>query len=262
MKKYLISLIFVFLGSIVVSEEIPEKDKKKDFLLVTNLIKNSPLSLKHPSEYCLEDNYLYEGATHRAGELNVFILPDRNTEIPGDRFVIIRGSVQKGLDKKLTKKSECPAGYGEKESSQQIRSDWVADETGFSVGKSSTEKMKTIAYIEAENITAFKGFTLSRDSDKKMYKAVFTNNLKVPVKNLKLVAHYESHGFGKPMPHFTSKKFPLVKPGQKATYIIPETLENKDKMRGRKQKYSFHSAKVSSHSNDLRILLEIFKRSE
>lgn len=185
--------------------------------------------------------------------------PVQEKEITAHQFVIIQGSVHENLFEKLIRKNECPPNYGEKESNQQIRSDWVSAETGFTVGRSTSGKLKSIRYLEAAEIKPFSGFTLHKEAETESYTAVFKNTLQVPVNNLEIVAHYESHSFGKPMPHYITRKFPLVKPGQRATYVMPVMHESADSQPGKKKKFRFHSVEARSSSQGLNIHLELFK---
>ena len=67
--------------------------------------------------------------------------PTKNNKALG-KVVQITGVKDSDLNKIIVKKGKAPADYGKQQSMMQIRSDWVGEETGFNIGRSTFEKLK------------------------------------------------------------------------------------------------------------------------
>lgn len=116
---------------------LPEDKSLYEKVFVGILNKNSPLSLKYPSELCLDDGFLYKGVPYRIENYNLYSKPEIELKAFEGKVIIIQGSFKKDVNRIMTKMKACPADYGREKSYLQIRSDWVSNETGFAIGRSS-----------------------------------------------------------------------------------------------------------------------------
>ncbi|BBM82751.1 hypothetical protein [Candidatus Uabimicrobium amorphum] len=227
--------------------EVKEKPKpqRHRIIVIGKLVKTKPLTMKKPSEYVLEDDMLYKGADYYVGDLYIHSTKKRDLSDLENRVVMVHGYLEKDLNKVLEVIGECPENYGEQESMQQIRSDWVDDETGYSIGHSSTEALKQVSYVRYYKIQKCKGFRAKKYLDSKKVEIIFHNHLRKSISDLKLVAHYESV-FGKPVPMYQDKKIASLSPGEKASFVIPMTIASI-------KKYRLHAVKACADANDLHI---------
>ncbi|GMT48619.1 MAG: hypothetical protein IEMM0008_0158 [bacterium] len=101
------------------------KPAKRLHLTLGILVKNKPKGLLNPSEYVLEDGYLYKGADYRINGTNIVLTDKKNIDELAGKVVIIYYAVKKNLNKTLKKKGKAPKDYGRQESMMQIRDEWV-----------------------------------------------------------------------------------------------------------------------------------------
>ena len=228
-----------------VNTQEQSKPQRHRIIVIGKLIKTKPLTMKKPSEYVLEDDMLYKSADYYVGNLYIHSTRKRDLSNLENRVVMVHGYLEKDLNKVIEVIGECPENYGEQESMQQIRSDWVDEETGFSIGRSSTEALKKVSYVRYYKIQKCKGFRAKKYLDTKKVEIIFHNQLRKSIPDLKLVAHYESV-FGKPVPMYQDKKIASLSPGEKASFVIPMTIASI-------KKYRLHSVKACADANDLHI---------
>ncbi len=116
-------------------------------ILLARLVKNSPMSVEHPSEYCLEDKQLYRGSEFRAGDLNLFGATGELKRDWGGAPVLLFGSLKRPLMSVVTKVGPCPADY-ENIPIPQMRSDWGSPECGQNLGHSTRATLEGLDYFE------------------------------------------------------------------------------------------------------------------
>ncbi|HMV79067.1 MAG TPA: hypothetical protein PL048_00500 [Leptospiraceae bacterium] len=253
-------LILYILSVLFFQISISAQKTEPSVTYIMPIYKNLPLSLKNPSEYCLEDEKLYTGSEFRAGELNIFSADEKKPLKADFRFAVIVGKLKKDMNSKLKFKSECPAGYGEMESSQQLRSDWVSKETGFTIGRSSRDIMKEISYIEVQKISEYKGFELRRTKKYGYSSVYFKNSLSTEIPELTITAHYESKGKGKPYPDYRNKTYTNVQKGDKIFFEIPHKYaKEKEDPSDKSVSFHLHSVSATAVTPDIKISLEIIK---
>ena len=232
----LISLLFLFQcqNKPISKKEIlkPKRTIKFSQIYIGRLNINSPLSLKYPSEYCLEDGYLYKSIPHRIGDINLYSSTPQKLDSFNGKSIIAYGIYKKDLNQILKKSTKCPENYGRKQSMMQLRSDWVSKETGFRIGRSTKEKLKSFQYLEYSKITEFKGFNIVTSKNSKEIKVNFKNNLNTTLQNLSIIAQYESMR-GKPRPYFKRKEFKDIAQNKtisiffQSSFEIPGAMKNK-----------------------------------
>lgn len=171
--------------------------------LVGRLVANERYSVMHPSEYCLDDGWVYAGAPARIGRLNVFTSSAIDT-LSG-RLVLARGRHEPSLLALLDKREQCPSDYGKSPAEfPQMRSDWVAPEGGF---KTARDKLAKLPCFRARELRAVDlGEKLEARDD--VVVVELRNPFLTPLDALEARAHYEG-GPGKPMPLFREVKLAL-----------------------------------------------------
>lgn len=197
------------------------------------LVKNIPKGLSNPSEYVLEDGYLYKGADFRLNGTNIVMKNNSNPTNLVSKIVVIYYKPIKDMTKIIKRLKKAPEDYGRKESMLQIRSDWTAEETGFSVGKSTKEKLKNITYFEVYNILEYKGLKLSKKDNK--VNVFWKNMFDTDIQELSIIGHYEG-GFGKPSLKYIEKKVGTLKQEKSvgidfATIFQPNGTDGQNKKR-------------------------------
>lgn len=253
-------LTFYIISAFVFQISISAQKTDPSVTYIMPIYKNAPLSLKNPSEYCLEDEKLYTGSEYRAGELNIFSADEKKPLKADFKFALIVGKIKKDMNPKLKFKSECPTGYGEKESEQQLRSDWVSKETGFTIGRSTKDIMKDISYIEVQKISEFKGFELRRTKKYGYSSVYFKNSLNTEIPELTITAHYESSGKGKPYPDYRHKTYTNVQKGDKIFFEVPHKYaKEKENPSDKTVNFHLHSVSATAVTQDIKISLEIIK---
>lgn len=201
-------LILVLVLCSIVMMQAQEKINTT-MILVGELKANQPKALKNPSEYMLEDGYLYKGADFRVGTLNIYSTQARDLGIWTGKIVMLRGQIKKDLNQILHKAEKAPEDYGQAESMMQLRSDWVAPETGFTIGRSTSQKLKQVSFFEFESIEEYKGFMIKKERD--TIQMSFANLLSQPIPILQVTGRYESTK-GKPTPHYIEHQFNQLSP--------------------------------------------------
>lgn len=182
------------------------------------LVANKPLSIGSPSEYRLEDGKLYRGVAFRLGKVNVVLPAGTDGAALAGRLVRFTYVEERDLTRLLVLLGPAPAGYGERESMQQLRSDWCAPETGFTVGQSTRARLAALSFLRVVDIAPYAGFSL-RVTDGGVATA-FTNEFQSPLTGIRLLAHYE-HGPGKPHPEYVPRTMGDLAPGAGFTAVFP-----------------------------------------
>lgn len=191
---------------------------------------NRPKSLKNPSEYVLEDGYLYKGADYRINGINILNMSKKDLSDFGGKPVVIYYRLKKDLNNILKKQDKAPEDYGKEESMMQMRSDWVSPETGFNIGRSTKEKLKKINYYEVYDIVPYSGVNISK-ADKSVNIEI-RNDFDVTMTEIKVTGHYEG-GRGKPVPKYISEKYKGLNPGAKMNASLKTGFIENNKWRGR-----------------------------
>ena len=194
--------------------------KKMDstFIYVGVLGKTYPLAWKNPSEYALEDGYLYKSTDYSLGEMNLLSTQDLSAFV--GKIVVVHALLDKDLNKILVKKGKCPEDYGRKENMVQIRNDWVGAETGFDIGRSTRAKLKHVPFLRCCKIELFGGLKIKHNTKQKELKIIFRNTFKQPLNGLRMVAHYETM-YAKPSPTYKTQPIPALLPQKVATFKVP-----------------------------------------
>jgi hypothetical protein len=188
---------------------------------VGELVANAPLSLKSPSEYCLPDGFLWRGADYRLGRTNLFDL-EIDPALVG-KIVIVYGETRRGLADKLVKGARCPAGYGERQSMMQMRSDWTSPECGFTIGRSTPEKLANLSYLQARAVFELEVFTKLAEVTEERVTLRIYNPFTRALEGAQLQLHYE-YRRGKPAAHFESQPIEIGA-GQAETVTLARAIE-------------------------------------
>ncbi|BBM85803.1 hypothetical protein [Candidatus Uabimicrobium amorphum] len=245
MKKT-ITLLFALLFSLTYADE-----NSQQVAYVGTLVKNVPLGMKNPSEYCLEDGYIYKGAAYRIAGMNIHSDQQQDLSPLAGKVVIIYGKVVKDLNKILVKGEKAPEDYGREQSMMQIRSDWVTEETGFSIGRSSKEKLKEFSFIHYSKVEEFTGLQVEENDT--TVSVTFRNMFDRDIKDLQITAHYEVV-FGKPQPRYTTNQVNYLYKGQSVTLTFPMTFNTQRfKHSKRKRSAKYRDINISAHNDNLRI---------
>ena len=183
---------------------------------VAQLVGNEVKSVMHPSEYCLEDGKLYDGARFRIGTVNVFGIDEALAAMDRASVVAVSGETKVGLDAMLKLKGPCPLGY--EPLHVQMRSDWVAPEGG---PLTTRAKLAGLSYVVGSKASALQ-MAEFLPSDEAHIKVRMHNPFSLPLAGLKFFAHYEGGG-GKPMPTMVEKVLAL-EPGASVEILLPRQL--------------------------------------
>ena len=194
-----------------------------ELFAVGRLVANQPLGLSNPSEYVLEDGRLYRGLPWRANGVNLRIGP--GSLPPAGSLVLYRYTAQPSLADILVDVGQAPEGYGARESMQQLRSDWMAPETGFSVGRSTRAVMKRTAWHDVSWIQPFDAIRVERGKD---IRITLSNPTDTVMSGIEIAAHYEG-GRGKPWPRYERKTIERLAPGERQTLVWPLSLTNDER---------------------------------
>ena len=237
------------------SSDDSKKARRKKIVIIGKLVKTKPLALKKPSEYALEDDHLYKSTDYYVGNLFIHSRKKRDLSHLEGKVVAVHGYLDKDLNKIIEKIGMAPADYGAQESRMQIRSDWVGEETGFTVGHSTTDKLRDVPFVRYYKIKECRSFRVKKYFENRKIEIVFRNELRKSIANLALVAHYESV-FGKPVPMYQDKKIKNLAPGDKASFVIPMTISSI-------KKYRLHAVKVHAENGSFVIdISETIDREE
>lgn len=192
---------------------------------IGRLVRNVPLGLANPSEYMLEDGFLYRGAVWRINGINVVWQGRGTPEAHAGKLVTFSGVRRTDLTAILKKIGKAPADYGQRESMVQLRSDWMAPETGFSVGRSTRARLQKTEYLIVNEIKPFTGLEVR--VGKGTVEVLFRNTLGSPVKELVLTAQYEGV-MGKPGTWQDSRRLPELVPDGTARVRFAVTALKKE----------------------------------
>ena len=160
-------------------------------LFVGRLVRNVPKGIANPSEYCLDDGFLYQGASHRIGTTAVTFV---GSQAPAEASssVVVFGKRSTDWRALLRKIGPCPEGYAAEEQEQQLRSDWVAPETGFTIGHTSWEKLQKIDYIQAAYVDPLECVSVAGlEKGKPSFQLRFRNAFDVVLDKVPLTAFYD-----------------------------------------------------------------------
>jgi hypothetical protein len=241
---------------------------------VGHLIANEPAHMTSPSQFCLEDGSLYEGAPHRLGRVNVFGLAGAVKPSMLGKTAIVFGERRPSLDAALKKLGPCPEDYGKDWPHIQMRSDWVSDEGGF---RTTREKLRGLSYIqgaaalpvklhEAPRAGAAGAGARKADSDGASEDALPSNTtvfllnpFNMPIEDLRVRVHYEG-GPGKPMPHFEERRVRLA-PGERVQVDVASAVI-KEAAPGLKGGYRLESLDVEGKVGRAEINATLFIRAD
>lgn len=190
------------------------------------LRQNVPKGLLNPSEYVLEDGYLYKGCDYRINGINIVDKTKKDLDKWAGKPVVIYYRQKTDLNQILVKDEKAPEDYGKEESMMQMRSDWVSPETGFQIGRTTKEKLKGISYYEVYDIVPYTGFKIK--SDDTMTHLTIVNDFDVPMTDIKVTGHYEG-GSGKPMPKYVPNSFKGLNPKAELSLSLKKYIPNSDK---------------------------------
>jgi hypothetical protein len=250
-KKYMRIILLLCLSVRFFSVTSYAEEKK--WAITGILAENYPMSWLHPSEYVLEDGYLYKGASHHIGQIYVHL---GSVKIPADlldKTVVAYGTLEKDLNQIIVRGEKAPANTekkiasGEVQPMEPIRSDWVATETGFSIGRSTKRKLEDVWFLRVNRVEEFKGFTFARKDGQSQ--ASFTNSFDHDLKDVKIVAHYESEG--RPSPAYETLFSGPVAKGQTVSKVIPAATIDIEK-----RKYHLQSVQVKGRDENVMIMID------
>lgn len=198
-------------------------------VFVGMLSRNASEDMTRPSEYCLEDGGLWQGAPFRLGRVNVIGLPLDLGVVPFKKPVAVFGKREPSLDAAIRRVGDCPDGYGAEAERMQMRSDWVADEGGF---RTTHAKLAETPFIRAT------GYEITRvhqvlGKDDRVARVRFYNPFDEDLPELEVRFHYEG-GPTKPMPTFVDRKLALPS-GENVVLEVPLTPTGKPLDEGNKR---------------------------
>ena len=191
------------------------------------LVRNVPLGINNPSEYMLEDGYLYRGAAYRISDTNIVYTGKNDIADLEGALVVYTYTREMSMAAIIEKMQPAPKGYGERESMQSLRSDWTAPETGFSIGRSTRERLGTIPYFVVYAIDLFEGLTVQR-KDSQVEKR-FNNTLGYVVDDVRLFARYES-SHGRPLSRVTYTNAGSLNSGESFDAVFPLQFEEEQRV--------------------------------
>ncbi|HCL57700.1 MAG TPA: hypothetical protein DHW82_11935 [Spirochaetia bacterium] len=253
MKKILLILSFFFLG-------ISFSYAQEEIQFLAVLQKNYPKEWKNPSEYVLEDGYLYQGVNYSiTGGTHVYADASLDLEKYAGKTVLLKGSFQKDLNRILIKGEKVPENYGDEESKMQIRSDWVGEETGFNIGHSTKEKLKQVSYFQITSIEEYQG-KISFTQKGKTVLFIFENQL-IDISKAEVIVHYETNGYGKPSPYYETVKIKNLKKGKIFQKTIPLIVKIKA-VKKDKITCSMRDIVLKYQSGSVQILVQKFVSGE
>jgi hypothetical protein len=167
------------------------------------LTRNEPKSDTQPSEYCLDDGYIWRGAAHRMGGVNIMGLERELGAVKAGAVVAIHGAREPSLDAAITRGDPCPDDYHSP--GMQLRSDWIASEGGH---RSTHAKLAQIAFIRATRHQVLSMHEAVSEADGAVRFRI-RNPLDAPLDGVDAKLHYEG-GPGKPMPRFIDQPLSLA----------------------------------------------------
>lgn len=183
---------------------------------VGRFAKNERLSPMYPSEYCLDDGKLWQGANYRLGKLNVFGVDDDIAAIEGTNLIAVFGEKKPNLDSRVRELGSCPNPY--EPIMVQMRSDWAPLEGG---PNTTHRRLSEIRYIEGRSVQSV-NMSEVLEGDDKYAELRIRNPFDMKMAGLTVEAHYEG-GPGKPMPTMVEQLLAL-EPGEWTVVRLPRTL--------------------------------------
>ncbi|WP_372365828.1 hypothetical protein [Candidatus Uabimicrobium sp. HlEnr_7] len=246
MKK--LTTLLIILLSITYADE--QQQQQQQIVFVGTLVKNEPLGLKNPSEYCLEDGHIYKGAKYRIAGKNIHSSNPQDLSSIYGKTVIVYGKLVKDLNKILTKGEKAPEDYGREQSMMQIRSDWVTEETGFSVGRSTKKRLKRFSYIEYSKVEEFKGLQVEKSDN--IITVTLKNTFENDIKDLSIIAHYEVV-FGKPSPRYTTNTIDNLYSQQSITITFPTIFSQQSPNRRQKRAAKYRDIIITATAENFHL---------
>ncbi|MCB1157709.1 MAG: hypothetical protein KDK45_09415, partial [Leptospiraceae bacterium] len=215
------------------------------------------------SEYCLiPENNLYEGFSHRIGNVNLLAAKNVQLKDLEEGIVLLEGFATKDLTKAIKKKGKCdPSTFNQQFGMQQIRMDWMPVENrkddfglvSWIPGLTNREALRSLSYLEVLKIRKANFFSLKKEE--KHIKVTFTNILEQELPSVKLNLHYEG-GRGKPSPRFKTKKIPTLKPGKSYTFTVPKSIEEGLEER-RKDRFFLETIELHEQVGQITFMIEL-----
>ncbi len=223
---------------------------------VGSLRRNAPLGIDNPSEFCLEDGFLWRGAAFRLDGENIFGV-DIDEALAG-KTVIVYGESRPSLDSMLERAGKCPEGYGNEESSQQLRSDWTSEECGFNIGRSTHARLREISYLDARGVFAVEMIKHKTDdgTTPDMMTVEVHNPFGVALTDAEVVSHYEG-GRGKPRPRYDRQKVTL-QPGERKQIRVTLSIPEEDIKPGMKKSgYKLHDISLAAMAGNVKVSAKV-----
>lgn len=226
------------------------KEEERELVIVGFLYETYPKDWRYPSEYVLEDGYLYKGASHHIGQTYAHL---GSVNVPANllnKTVIAYGTLDKDLNQILVKGEKAPDNYGEEERGEpmQARSDWFAPETGFSIGRSTKRQLESVEFFRVKKVEEFKGFTVTKND--KSIEVSFTNTFDQDLQSVEIVAHYEPT-FVKPTAKYETHFSGPITKGQTITKTIPIVIDPTSE-----KGYEFRHVLIKGGHKNMRIMIE------
>lgn len=218
------------------------------------LTKNQPLGLANPSEYALEDGNLWQGAAYRIEGINLVYEGKENISPWAGKLVFFQYSLEPDLNSILTLKGPTPQGYGQEESMMQLRSDWMSEETGFTVGQSTKDKLKTIPWYKVSQMEEVTGFSVKQKE--KSHELNYMNPFQESLDEVNIKIHYEGGG-GKPSPRYVHQSLGSLMAGEKGTLEFPDTIQEENEDKALSRPYHFNSVYFELVQGDKTFSFEI-----
>lgn len=222
------------------------------------LVANVAGSMEAPSQYCLDDGSLYQGAPYRLGRVNVFVSEPVTDEIL-DGPAIVYGRRETGLDRKIKRIGPCPAG-DDTRPTPQLRSDWVADEADWR-GHTTRARLAKADYIEAVAVYRLPLVEFRRAGDS--VELTLTNRFDRPLGASATFALYYEGGPKKPMPIMEPRPLDNLAPGESRTYsaVAPAGISPRRKPGGGRK--LFRGYRLEGSLGDVRFdLLAVMPAAE
>ena len=151
------------------------------------------------------------------------------------------------------KGEKAPDDYGQKQSMMQIRSDWVTEETGFSVGRSTKKRLRDFSFIRYTKVEEFTGLVVEKNENHIV--VTFHNTFTHAIKTLRIGAHYEIV-FGKPTPRYITNSIDILRPGQKISLTFPVSFKESRPSKPRKRTAKFRDIFVASGSENFQLQIQ------
>jgi hypothetical protein len=206
-----------------------------------------------PSQYCLEDGFLYKGANYRLGRTNVFV----SGTVPQKALngaAIVYGKRIKGMDRKIVKLGPCSPTNDEP--MPQMRSDWISDEADWR-GHTTRARLADTEYIEATAVHPLPIVSEAPTSDPSTIALTVTNTFDRPLSaDVEFSLYYEG-GAGKPMPKFEPQALGELAPGESKTVLAPKPQRTPKKPKNTKWMFRGYRFKGNVGEVELNLLVTL-----